>query len=160
MGMRASYRCEDCGYEHTIYPGGLDWGMKSVVRQVRCSSCNEIVEFSSDNITARKKGEEWLEREQGELSERSSANNDNVCDDAETDEASADVFNPFGDWARLVLKYDAKCQYCESCDFEETADWEKLENEDSDDSWDAILVKCPKCGGKMKMDLESFAIWD
>lgn len=160
MGMRSSYRCEDCGYEHTIYPGGLDWGRGGVVRQVRCSNCKEIVEFSSDNITAWEKEEEWLKREQGELSERSSANNDDVCDDAETDEASADTRNPFGDWARLVLKYEAKCQYCESCDFEETADWEKLENEDSNDSWDAVWVKCPKCGGRMKIDLESFAIWD
>ncbi len=157
MGMRSSYRCEDCGYEHTIYPGGLDWGRGGVVRQVRCSSCNEIVEFLSDNIIAWEKEEEWLKREQSELSERY---NDEVCNDAEADETSADTCNPFSDWARLVLKYEAKCQYCESCGFEETADWEKLENEDSNDSLETIWVKCPKCGGKMKWDLDSFALWD
>ena len=158
--MRLSYCCEDCGYEHTIYPGGLDWGRARVVRQVRCSSCNEIVEFSSDNITAWEKEGEWLKREQSELSERSAVNNDDVCDDAETDEAGADAYNPFSDWARLAMKYGAKCEYCGGCGFEETADWAKLKNEDSNDSWEDIFVKCSKCGGKMKRDMNSFALWD
>jgi hypothetical protein len=130
--------------------------MRSVVRQVRCSSCNEIVEFLSENITAWEKEGEWLKREQNELSERLSVN----IDDAEADEASADVCNPFGDWARLVLKYGAKCEYCGGCDFEETTDWEKLENEDSNVSLETVWVKCPKCEGKMKWDWKTLALWD
>ena len=160
MGMRLSYRCEDCGYEHAIYPGGLDFGMDGVVRQVRCSSCNEIVEFwaNKNDVDFHLFGEgeglldEWFRREKKELAERPSTSEADDEDDAMD-------FYPFSDWARRVIKYGAKCDHCSGCDFEETTDWKKLENEDSNDSLETIWVKCPKCGGKMKDD-GGVCLWD
>ena len=133
--------------------------MDGVVRQVRCSSCNEIVEFWANRNDAEfhlfGEGEglldEWFRLEKKELAERPPTSDD------ERDDATG--FHGFGDWARLVVKYGAKCEHCGGCDFEEAADWEKLENEDSNDSLETILVKCPKCGGNMKDD-GSVCLWD
>lgn len=160
MGCSYIYQCEKCGESRTIYGNGEpDCGFISEVTQKRCANCSEIVAFW------RKKFFDSTESAERTIDYQPKGKDDDQEIKTKTEfcpRCGGKIFTELGEIERELSGLPPReRRSTNDKNFEEDDDEkEEKEGKNINNDDELLFLLCPECGGKMKIDPNSFTLWD